>query len=189
LDDLPALAVPGRHNRVNAAYAAAAATAAGCEPEDVRRGLEGFRGLPQRLEWFAVVDGRSFYNDSTATTPESTVAALESLDVPVWLLAGGQSKGFDFGPLAEAIVARARGAAFFGSAREELLAQIAARTPSLPCMAVETLEEALKCCWPRSEPGEAIVLSPACASTDQFLNFRQRGERFVEMVRRLANTH
>ncbi len=181
------LQVPGRHNRINAACAAAAAMAAGCRREDVRRGLEGFRGLPQRLEWFAVVDGRRFYNDSTATTPESTIAALRSLDVPVWLLAGGKSKGFDFRPLAAEIVGRARGAAFFGSAREELLAQVTARAPSFPCAAVETLEEALSWCWPRSEPGEAIVLSPACASTDQFLNFRQRGERFVELVGHIAN--
>ena len=107
-DDLPAMQVPGRHNRMNAALAAAAAGAAGCRPEDVRRGLEGFRGLPQRLEWFATVDGRRFYNDSTATTPESTIAALESLDVPVRLLAGGKDKGFDFRPLAGEIVRRAR---------------------------------------------------------------------------------
>ena len=107
--------------------------AAGCGWEDVRRGLAGFRGLPQRLEWFAVIDGRRFYNDSTATTPESTIAALRSLDVPVWLLAGGKSKGFDFSPLAAEIVAHARGAAFFGSARQELLVQATARAPSFPC--------------------------------------------------------
>ena len=187
LDDLPPLQVPGRHNQINAACAAAAALAVGCRREDVWRGLESFRGLPQRLEWFAVVDGRRFYNDSTATTPESTIAALESLDVPVWLLAGGKSKGFDFGPLAAKIVARARGGAFFGSARSEMLAQIAAHAPSFPGAAVETLEEALAWCWSRSGPGEAILLSPACASTDQFLNFRRRGERFVALVGELAN--
>jgi UDP-N-acetylmuramoylalanine--D-glutamate ligase len=184
--DLPPLQVPGRHNQINAACAAAAALAVGCRREDVWRGLEGFRGLPQRLEWFAVVDGRRFYNDSTATTPESTIAALESLDLPVWLLAGGKSKGFDFGPLAAKIVGHARGAAFFGSARSELLAQITAHAPSFACIAVETLEEALAWCWSRSRPGEAILLSPACASTDQFLNFRRRGERFVKLVGELA---
>ena len=71
---------------------------------DICRGLETFRGLPQRLERIAAIDGRQFYNDSTATTPESTIAALRSLDAPVWLLAGGKSKGFDFGPLAAEIV-------------------------------------------------------------------------------------
>ena len=187
LDDLPPLHVPGRHNQINAACAAAAALAVGCRREDVWRGLQGFRGLPQRLEWFAVVDGRRFYNDSTATTPESTIAALESLDLPIWLLAGGKSKGSDFGPLAAKIVGRARGAAFFGSARSDLLAQIATHAPSFPCAAVESLDEALAWCWSRSGPGEAILLSPACASTDQFLNFRWRGERFVALVGELAN--
>jgi UDP-N-acetylmuramoylalanine--D-glutamate ligase len=187
LDELPPVHVPGRHNRINAALAAAAAMAAGCEIDDVRRGLEGFRGLPQRLERFAVVDGRRFYNDSTATTPESTIAALRSLESPVWLLAGGKSKGFDFGPLAAEIIRRARGAAFFGAARDELLALVTANEPQFPCVAVETLEQALQWCWPRSGPGESIVLSPACASTDQFRNFHDRGERFVELIAGLAH--
>jgi UDP-N-acetylmuramoylalanine--D-glutamate ligase len=187
LVELPPLQVPGEHNRINAACAAAAAIGAGCNREDIRHGLERFRALPQRLEWFAVVEGRRFYNDSTATTPESTIAALRSLDVPVWLLAGGKSKGGDFGPLAAEIVGRARGAAFFGSVRNDLLALTTAAAADFPCTAVETLEEALDWCWRQSRPGEAVVLSPACASTDQFVNFRQRGQRFVKLVHHLAN--
>jgi len=106
--------------------------------------------------------------------------------MPVWLLAGGKSKGFDFGPLAAVMVRRARGAALFGTAREDICLQVAAQGPQFPCIAVETMEQALRWCWPRSRPGEAIVLSPACASTDQFRNFQQRGERFVELIRQLA---
>ena len=82
--------------------------------------------MPQRLEWFAVVDGRRFYNDSAATTPESTVAALEALDRPLWLLAGGADKGCDFGPLVTAIARRARGVALFGVVAEMLRGRIAA---------------------------------------------------------------
>ena len=186
LDNLPKLPVPGEHNRINAALAAAAATAAGCGPQAVRQGLEQFRPLPQRLERFAVVEGRRFYNDSTATTPESTIAALRSLDVPVWLLAGGKSKGLDFDPLAAEIVQRADGAAFFGSVRDELLRRTTAKRPDFPAVAVETIEEALQWCWAHCRQGEAIVLSPACASTDQFLNFQQRGRRFAELVGHLA---
>jgi UDP-N-acetylmuramoylalanine--D-glutamate ligase len=182
LDDLPPLPVPGRHNRINAACAAGAALAAGCDAETIRCGLTAFRGLPQRLEWFAVIEGRRFYNDSTATTPESTIAALESLEMPVWLLAGGKSKGADFGPLAGKIVRRTRGAAFFGAAAKELLARVADTAPGFDAVAVETMEQALQWCWPRSRPGDAIVLSPACASTDQFQNFRRRGEHFAELV-------
>jgi UDP-N-acetylmuramoylalanine--D-glutamate ligase len=185
LDILPPLPVPGEHNRINAACAAAAAAAVGCGPEEIRHGLEQFGPLPQRLEWFAAVKDRPFYNDSTATTPESTIAALRSLDVPVWLMAGGKSKGFDFGPLAAEIVHRARGAALFGAAAAEIGALVAAQRPAFPYVVVETMEDALRWCWPHSRPGEAIVLSPACASTDQFRNFQHRGQHFVELVRHL----
>ncbi len=179
------LSVPGRHNRMNATCAASAASAAGCDMEAIRLGLQSFRGLPQRLERIATVEGRMFYNDSTATTPESTIAALESLDSPVWLLAGGKNKGFDFRPLAAEIAGRARGAAFFGTVRSELLARVAAADPDFCCAAVETMDEAFEWCRSRMRPGDSLVLSPGCASTDQFRNFRHRGERFAELVRRL----
>jgi len=187
LDALPRLPVPGEHNRINAACAAAASAAVGCTHGDICRSLETFRGLPQRLERIAVIDGRRFYNDSTATTPESTIAALRSLDAPAWLLAGGKSKGFDFRPLAAEIARHACGAAFFGSARNDLLEHVAAVDAQFPCTAVETMQEALDWCWHRSQPGEAVVLSPACASTDQFRNFRQRGQRFADLVCGLAS--
>jgi UDP-N-acetylmuramoylalanine--D-glutamate ligase len=180
---LPVLGVPGEHNRLNAACAAAAATAAGCTAAAIRQGLQAFTPLPQRLEWCAVLDGRRFYNDSTSTTPESTIAALDALEMPVWLLAGGKSKGFDFERLAAAIVARSQGAAFFGSAREDLFQQVRARRQDFPCVAPETLDEALPWCWSRSRPGEAILLSPACASTDQFRNFQARGRYFTDLLR------
>jgi UDP-N-acetylmuramoylalanine--D-glutamate ligase len=139
------------------------------------------------LEQIAVIEGRRFYNDSTATTPESTIAALKALDMPVWLMAGGKSKGFDFSPLAVEIVRRAAGAAFYGAAAEELRQQTAANNSRFTCTAVGALDEALQWCWTHSRPGEAIVLSPACASTDQFVNFFRRGERFVELVRALGS--
>jgi UDP-N-acetylmuramoylalanine--D-glutamate ligase len=214
VDTLPPLSVPGEHNRINAACAAAAAGAIGCDDGDIRRGLETFRGLPQRLERIATIDGRCFYNDSTATTPESTIAALRSLagargteevvaktcSIPetchrqlppspcaasVWLMAGGKSKGFDFQPLAGEIVRHACGAAFFGSTRNELLELVAAMDARFACVSVETMQESLDWCWRRSRSGEAIVLSPACASTDQFRNFRERGQRFAALVNNL----
>lgn len=188
LGALPALPVAGRHNRINAACAAAAATAARCTPDEIRRGLELFEPLPQRLEPLADVDGRRFFNDSTATTPESTMAALRSIDLPVWLLAGGKNKGCRFDRLVAEIVQRARGAAFFGTAADELRLRTATCRADFDCTAVATMEDALQWCWSRSQPGEAIVLSPACASTDQFRNFQQRGNRFAELVRELASS-
>lgn len=187
LEELPRLSLPGEHNRINAVCAAAAATGGGANDYAVRSALGSFGGLPQRLERCAEIDGRRFYNDSTATTPESTIAALESLEQPVWLLAGGRNKGLDFGDLVAAVVKRARGAAFFGSVRQVLYGWAAAVNPDFPCTATETMAESLRWCWRRCRPGEAIVLSPGCASGDQYRNFRRRGERFVELVRALAD--
>ncbi len=202
-DALPPLLLPGQHNLLNAACAAAAAAVAVAPASEPRglsprfpgattdlssplRGLETFAGLPQRLEWFAVVDGRRFYNDSAATTPESTVAALEALDRPPWLLAGGADKGCDFGPLVKAIARRTRGVALFGAVAGMLQGRIAAEDPRLPCVAVGAMAEALQWCWDRSQVEDRILLSPACSSHDQFCNFRQRGEQFVALVSALA---
>jgi UDP-N-acetylmuramoylalanine--D-glutamate ligase len=176
------ISLPGEHNRLNASLAAAAALAAGCSETEIHAGLARFGGLPQRLELIGTFNGRHYYNDSAATTPESTIAALQTFGVPVWLLAGGRNKGFDFSLLAEAIVRHACGAAFFGSCRKELEDAVISRGAKFPCSSFETLSKALDWCRRRSSSGEAIVLSPACASTDQFQNFRQRGEAFVEMA-------
>ena len=188
-DEIPVLPVPGKHNRINAACAATAAMAAGCTGEAVCQALGSFPGLSHRLESIAVVRGRRLYDDSSSTTPESTLEALEALEAPTWLLAGGRDKGLDFGRLAAAIVECSRGAAFYGSVREELRRQVLAHLPGFPCTAVETMEEALCWCWLRSRSGECIVLSPACSSHDQFPNYQVRGEQFVELVGALAEGH
>ena len=184
--EIPDLPVPGEHNRINAACAAAAALGIGCNRQSVDEGLASFSALPGRLEMIAVIGGRRFYNDTTATTPDSTIAALEALDGDTWLLAGGSDKGIDFGPLTAAIARRARGAAFFGAVREVLHGQVVARSPYFTSTATETIDGALRWCWDRSRPGDSIVLSPACASHDQFQNFRARGAKYLELIRALA---
>lgn len=187
VERIPPLRVPGRHNLINAACATAAAHAAGCDSEAIRQGLESFQGLPQRLEWCAEIDGRRFCNDTTATTPESTIAALESLKGRVWLLAGGREKGCDFEPLVATIAEKVQGAAFFGTVAEQLRDRVAGRSATTLCTAVETMDDALRWCWERSAPGDVILLSPACSSGDQFRNFRERGERFVALVQALTS--
>ncbi len=186
LEEIPELKVPGEHNRINAACAAAAARAVGSTWEAIRDGLGGFAGLPQRLEQFTVIEGRRFYNDSASTTPESTVAAIHSLEGPVWVLAGGKDKGLDSGNLAAMLVERAAGAAFFGSVREVLKGWASGCNPEFPCTATETMADALRWCWDRSSPGDAVVLSPGFASTDQFEDFRSRGAEFVRLAGALA---
>jgi UDP-N-acetylmuramoylalanine--D-glutamate ligase len=185
-EEVPQLLLPGKHNRTNAACASAAAASAGCTAAAIRRGLQSFVTLPERLQLVYSLDGRRFYNDSASTTPESTIAALRTLDRPTWLLAGGTAKGADYGAMVEAIADRACGAALFGAMAEPLGRQIAARSPALPCVAAATLAEALAWCWTHSRPGQEILLSPGCASHDQFRNFRHRGETFVQLVRQLA---
>ena len=180
------LTIPGEHNRLNASLAAAAALGAGCSDTEIEARLARFCGLPQRLQLIGTINGRRCYNDSAATTPESTIAALKTFGVPVWLLAGGRNKGFDFSYLADAIVRHARGAAFFGTCRNELEKAVIARRTEFSCSTFETLAEALAWCRRQSHPGEAILLSPACASTDQFRNFQQRGEAYAGMVGKMA---
>lgn len=197
LADVPRLSVPGEHNRRNAACAWAAARAAACGEEATQRGLRAFGGLPQRLEPLMEAAGRMFYNDSAATTPESTIAALRWIATtvdhtngglrprtrPFWLLAGGRNKGSELAELAGEIARHAHGAAFFGSVAEQLHQQVKAVDQRFCCVTRPTMAEALRWCWAQSQPGQAILLSPACASTDQFTNFRQRGEEFARMVR------
>lgn len=180
--EVPGLSVPGRHNRFNARLAMAVGRELGCSEDALRRGLTTYRGLPQRLEWFAVVEGRRFYNDSASTTPESTVAAITSIDGPLWLIAGGKDKGCDLKQIAFAATRSARGAAFFGDAADRLLEEVAAIDRAYPAAAFETAAAALEWCFQRSRPGEAIVFSPGCASTDQYRNYRRRGEEFVALV-------
>ncbi len=184
--DVPPLPMPGRHNRTNAALAAACAEAAGADRVSIERALAEFRGLPHRLAPVAEIDGRRFYNDSKATTPEAAIAALDAMDRPTWILLGGHDKGVDLAPLCRAVGRRGRGAALFGAAAsnlDDLLAVVARQLPRHHCL---TLDAAFAWCFDQSQPGDAILLSPACASLDQFRDYAERGERFVQLVRELS---
>jgi UDP-N-acetylmuramoylalanine--D-glutamate ligase len=185
-EEIPHLPVPGWHNRMNAACAATAALGAGCSRSAIDRGLSAFRGLSQRMERIAEIDDRTFYNDSASTTPESTIAALESIGEPALLLAGGHDKGFDFTELIETAGRLAVGVAFFGQIGPKLHDRLAASHVDCCSIAVATLDDAVDWCWRHSRRGDAIVLSPGCSSHDQYRNFRERGARFEHLVSRLA---
>ena len=186
LEALGPLAVGGDHNRHNAALAAAAAEAAGIRRSIIRECLASFRGLKHRLQLVAEVASRRFYNDSKATSPQATIAALAALEGPLWLLAGGVSKGANFDELARQVVRRARGAAVFGSSGDPLRASLAARRGGYDVFRCDSLAEAFDWCWRQSRAGDAILLSPACASYDQFRDFEARGAAFCELVQTLA---
>lgn len=188
LGNLPPLRVPGNHNRHNAACAAAAARAAGVETPSIDEALAEFAGLEHRIEFVAEIDGRHFYNDSKSTSPAATLAALDAMDHPTWLLLGGVSKGTDFRELAARAASRLQGACLFGAARDELEAAFRRQAPNLPLASEESLDKALTWCQQRSLPGDAIMLSPACASFDQFVDYCHRGRHFRELVNEIHSS-
>lgn len=181
-DEIPPLRIPGGHNRQNARLAAAAARFAGVSPLEIDQGLREFCGLPHRLERVAEIAGRTFYNDSLATTPESAIVALRSFEQPIWLLAGGSDKGADFTEFAREVAARARGAICYGQTGPRLAALVRALAPCGTIAEAATLNDALHRAWELSSPGDVILLSPACASFDQFTNFAGRGDAFRRLV-------
>lgn len=196
-NDIPILKVPGEHNRLNARCAAVVALAVGCELSSIQSALKQFRGLPHRLELVGEVAGRLFYNDSMATTPESVVVALHSLAQPVWLLAGGKDKGGDLTELASTIAQQVRGVCFYGAARERLYAALApfisdsnvaggVNISPGKVSVVETLDDAVTWCFANSAVGDALLLSPACSSYDQFRDFEHRALHFIALMKKLA---
>ncbi|HTQ39897.1 MAG TPA: UDP-N-acetylmuramoyl-L-alanine--D-glutamate ligase [Pirellulales bacterium] len=181
-DLLPPLRVFGSHAHINAACAAAAAKQLGVNERSISRALAEFAGLPHRLHLAAEIGGRRFYNDSKSTTPAATLAALNAMQQPTWLLLGGADKCIDFAALASAVTRQAKGVAVFGSVAEQLQKIIHQANHNFPCFRAETLHEALNWSWRQSNPDEAILLSPGCASTDQFRDFAHRGEEFERLV-------
>lgn len=180
------LKLPGRHNIANALAAATAAVSAGAEQPDVQAGLENYQALPHRLQLVAEVHGRRFYNDSLATTPESTEVALTAFDAPIVLLAGGYDKHVDLSQMANAIARSAKCVSLMGQTGP-LIGQIIASNPAAICHVSTphtSFEEAFDWAVQQSAPGDVILLSPGCASYDWFRNFADRGAQFAELIRK-----
>ncbi|HWC88684.1 MAG TPA: Mur ligase family protein [Pirellulales bacterium] len=186
LERIGPLTVVGRHQRENAALAAAAAEAAGCDPAAIATGLAAFSGLPHRLQWVGRQGGRNVVDDSKATTPASTLAAIEAIERRAWWLIGGADKGSEFEPLLARLAECAEGAAFYGATGPRLFELAQSRWPQLNCALRETLDAALGWCWRSSAVDDWVVLSPACASLDQFRDYAERGEVFRAECARLA---
>jgi UDP-N-acetylmuramoylalanine--D-glutamate ligase len=177
-DELPAEPLlRGAHNRENAAAATAAARAAGISDESIATGLRTFTGVPHRLELVGERDGVRFVNDSKATNVAAARRALAAYaDEPVHLIAGGSGKSEDFAPLAAALGANVRSIHLIGDEAERLAS-------ALPGAHVDgDLAAAVTHAAELAVAGEVVLLSPACASFDQFDNFEARGDRFRELV-------
>ena len=170
--------IRGTHNRENAAAAAAAARAAGIEDTAIAAGLRRFPGVPHRLELVAERDGVRFVNDSKATNVAAALRALAAYaDEPVHLILGGSPKGEDFAPLAAAIGPNVQSVHLIGAEAERLAQVIDGDVDGTLAAAVAHAEQLAR-------TGDVILLSPACASYDQFENFEQRGETFRSLARR-----
>lgn len=178
------LKLPGRHNLSNALAAICAAKQFDVDRAAIQSGIEQYEPLPHRLQWVADIGGRSFYNDSLATTPESAIAAVEAFDAPCIVLSGGYDKHVDLSQMASVIARNAKAVALMGQTGGTLRELISKCTDSTCALSPElpSFRQAFDWAVSQSSPGDVILLSPGCASYDWFRNFADRGRQFVELV-------
>lgn len=172
----------GIHNQENAMAAVAAAQLCELAPEAIAQTLSDFPGLPHRLEFVREIGGVSYFNDSKATNVGAVKKSLLSFSKPVVLIAGGKDKGCDFRPLLPEVKERVRVAILFGEAKERIRKELG---PSVSAQLVDDLKQAVLKAASSAEPGDVVLLSPACSSFDMFSNFEERGGRFKELVNTL----
>lgn len=177
------LSLKGAHNAANGLAAWALAAAIGLPDAPLAQALRRFQGLPHRMQPVAEIGGVLFYDDSKGTNVGATVAALSGMDRPVVLIAGGDGKGQDFAPLAAPVARHARAVVLLGRDQERLAQALTGC--AVPLLRVETMEEAVRTAYRQARPGDAVLLSPACASLDMFRNYEHRAEVFAAAVRAL----
>jgi UDP-N-acetylmuramoylalanine--D-glutamate ligase len=183
-----ALRIRGRHNALNALASLALATAAGCQLGPMLYGLREYRGEPHRVEPVTIVDEVEFFDDSKGTNVGATVAALSGLgeERRVVVILGGEGKGQDFAPLAAPVRQYARAVVLIG--RDAPLIEAALASTGVFLLHAASMEEAVKVAAGRARPGDAVLLSPACASFDMFKDYAHRAAVFCEAVQDWAES-
>lgn len=186
-----ALRVRGRHNAANALAALALATAIGCTLAPMLHGLREYEGEPHRVQWIGNVGEVEAFDDSKGTNVGATVAALEGLGADkapskLVVILGGDGKGQDFTPLAAPVQRFCRAVATIGRDAGAIETVIQQGSGDVPLARHETLQDAVEWCFRQAQPGDAVLLSPACASLDMFRNYGHRAEVFCEAVQALA---
>lgn len=176
--------IKGKHNAVNALSALALCQATGIDEAAAIDALRNFKGLPHRVEWVADINGVAYLDDSKGTNVGATCAAIAGLPQKVVLIAGGDGKGQDFSPLRQPVMSNGRAVILIG--RDAPLLRTAIGTGPVPVMDATTLEAAVEKAAETARPGDAVLLSPACASFDMFRNYAHRAEVFVSAVKALA---
>ncbi len=177
--------LPGRANRENLAAAVTIAHHFGLKEEDLVDAVGSFVSLPHRLQLVGTVNGVRYYNDSIATTPESTIVGIEAFGEPKILIAGGFDKGLDFDKMAQAISDKLKALILIGQTADKIEQSVRKTGKIPPIYRANSLAEAVKKAAEISAAGDVVLLSPACASYDMFVNFVQRGNMFAELVKQL----
>lgn len=180
LADLP---LAGLHNAANALAALALCRAIDLPLQPLIEALREFKGLPHRVEKVTEINGINFYDDSKGTNVGATVAALNGMPGKVVLIAGGDGKGQDFSPLAPAVSAHARAVVLIGRDGPQIGAALAGC--GVPVLSAASMEEAVILGFEQARPGDAVLLSPACASFDMFRNYEHRAQVFIAAVKKL----
>ncbi|MFN7155757.1 MAG: UDP-N-acetylmuramoyl-L-alanine--D-glutamate ligase [Acidovorax sp.] len=182
-----ALRIRGRHNAMNALAALALASAAGCPLALMLYGLREYRGEPHRVEPVAIINGVEYFDDSKGTNVGATVAALTGLGAErrVVVILGGEGKGQDFAPLAAPVSRYARAVVLIG--RDAPLIRAVLQDAGVTLLNAETLPQAVQMAAERAHSGDAVLMSPACASFDMFKDYEHRAQVFCDAVRMLAD--
>jgi UDP-N-acetylmuramoylalanine--D-glutamate ligase len=182
----------GAHNLENVLAAVCAGVLMGCAPEKIRQAVREFKAVEHRLEFVATIGGVDYYNDSKATNVDATIKALESFPANIHLILGGKDKDSDYTALHDLLRQRVKRVYTIGAAAAKIESQIGSSSGTQgknggpEIVPAETLEHALHKAYAAAQPGDVVLLAPACASFDQFKNYEHRGHTFKEIVRTLA---
>ena len=181
LADIP---LRGQHNVENVLAACAAAYLAGAIPAAITAGVKSFRGVEHRLEFVAEISGVQYYNDSKATNVDAAVKAVEAFPGPLVVILGGKDKGSPYTPLRQLLRERARLVLLIGESAEKIAADLG---DAVRFENAGTMQQALHVAAAHAQPGDTVLLAPACSSFDQFENYEHRGRVFKELVAKLEN--
>ena len=172
----------GRHNHENVMAAVAMAYCAGVPMETIRQVIQSFTAVPHRIEFVDEIDGVAYYNDSKGTNPDAAIKGIQAMNRPTLLIGGGYDKESSYEEWIRAFDGKVRYLVLIGQTKEKI-EKAAHSCGFMSTILAEDLEEAVKICAEKANPGDAVLLSPACASWGQFDNYEQRGDKFKEYVR------
>ncbi len=179
------LQLPGLHNDENVMTAAAMALSYGIPVSEVQHVLRAFTSVEHRIEYVAEKNGVLYYNDSKGTNPDAAIKGIQAMDRPTVLIGGGYDKGSTYGEWIRSFNGRVKVLVLIGQTKEKIAAE-ARENGFQDIIMADSFEEAFAICAEQAEKGDAVLLSPACASWDMFPNYETRGKRFKEMVNALA---